>query len=136
MKIRATICALALPLAGCSSFRHVPPGQSLDLTYARKAEFVEAPPAPPRPVAVRAPLPPGAISGMPETENVADAYTLGNLCMQQGRYAAAIDAYQTALKADPTFGDAWNSLAIAYQRLGQQDKAMEAFKRYKMLAVH
>ncbi len=72
----------------------------------------------------------------PQTEKVADAFTLGNLCMQQGRYADAINAYETALKEDPSFAEAWNNLAIAYQNSGQDDKAMAAFRKYKMVALH
>jgi Flp pilus assembly protein TadD len=72
----------------------------------------------------------------PQTEKVADAFTLGNLCMQQGRYEDAIKAYESAVKEDPTFAEAWNNLAIAYQNSGQDDKAMAAFRKYKMVALH
>ncbi len=73
---------------------------------------------------------------LPQTEKVADAFTLGNLCIQQGRYGDAISAYERAVKEDPTFAEAWNNLAIAYQNCGQDDKAMEAFRKYKMVALH
>jgi tetratricopeptide (TPR) repeat protein len=73
---------------------------------------------------------------MQQNQKATDAYTLGNLCMQQGHYPEAIKAYQDALKANPSLADAWSKLAIAYQNLGQDKKAMEAFKKYKMVALH
>ena len=81
-----------------------------------------------RPVSTQLPL--------PQTESVADAFTLGNLCLQQGRWADAITAYQVAVKGDPTFAEAWNNLALAYQNAGQEDKAMAAFRKSKMVAQH
>jgi tetratricopeptide (TPR) repeat protein len=124
-------------LAGCAYIQHVPPGQSLSAAMAKKPELVALPSPPPqqRLAAVEPSEPPPQLP-LPETETVADAFTLGNLCMQQGRYPEAITAYETALKADPSFAEAWNNLAIAYQNTGQDDKAMAAFRRYKMVATH
>jgi Flp pilus assembly protein TadD len=67
------------------------------------------------------------------TETIADDFTLGNLMMQQEKYAEAIKAYERAVKLDPTFAEAWNHLAICYQNLGQNVKAVDAFKRYKTI---
>ncbi len=111
---------------------------------AKKAELVALPAPPPQPPPValaQAELPqPAAATGpiLPaeQTEEVADDYTLGNLCLQQGRYNDAITAYGKAVQRDPTFADAWNKLALAYQDAGQEDKAVEAFKKYKMVAEH
>ena len=119
-------------------FKHVPPGQSLFEATAKKPELIALPAPPEQTVAIArpptqadaAPLP------APQTEKVADAFTLGNLCMQQGRYEDAIKAYECALKDDPSFAEAWNNLAIAYQNSGQDDKAMAAFRKYKMVALH
>jgi Flp pilus assembly protein TadD len=124
--------AAAALLAGCAYIKHVPPGQSLSEAMAQKATLVSMPAPPPQPAAAAsAPL---VAPGM-QTEKVADAFTLGNLCLQQGRYKDAIAAFQSALKDDPSFGEAWNNLAIAYQDAGQEDKAMEAFRKYKMVAA-
>jgi len=123
-------------LAGCAYVKHVPPGQSLSAAMARKPQLVALPAPPPQALtAATAPGPEPALP-MPQTEQVADAFTLGNLCMQQGRYPEAIAAYEAALKDDPSFAEAWNNLAIAYQNLGQNEKAMAAFKKYKMVALH
>jgi tetratricopeptide (TPR) repeat protein len=119
-------------------FRHVPPGQSLFEATAQKPELVALPAPPEQTVAVvNPPADLGSVPlPVPETEKVADAFTLGNLCMQQGRYDDAIKAYESAVKEDPTFAEAWNNLAIAYQNSGQDEKAMEAFRKYKMVALH
>lgn len=137
-----SVCMAAL-LPGCAYIKHVPPGQSLSAAMAKKAELVALPappPQPPQPVAAISPealsVPPSPNMPDPETEAVADAFTLGNLCLQQGRYADAIAAYQDAVKRDPSFADAWNKLAIAYQNSGQDAKAMAAFKMYKSVAEH
>ncbi len=126
-----------------SWFRHVPPGQSLFEATAKKPQVVALPTPPAQTVAAAYPsappdsLPPSAPPlPAPQTEKVADAFTLGNLCMQQGRYEDAIKAYESAVKEDPTFAEAWNNLAIAYQNSGQDDKAMAAFRKYKMVALH
>jgi tetratricopeptide (TPR) repeat protein len=151
MKTRAAItlvaslsCGLLLP--GCAYITHVPPGQSLSVALAKKAELVALPAPTPQaqPVTVAEAdlpadtlqVPPTAMTPVPETEEVADAYTLGNLCLQQGRYTDAIAAYEKAVQRDPSFADAWNKLALAYEDAGQDDKAMEAFKKYKMVSEH
>jgi len=127
-----------------SWFQHVPPGQSLSEAMAKKPQVVAlpiplAPPAQPDQTTLTADagaMPAAAPLPLPQTEKVADAFTLGNLCMQQGRYEDAIKAYESAVKDDPTFAEAWNNLAIAYQNSGQDEKAMAAFRKYKMVAVH
>jgi len=135
ISFRATLAALTVGalLAGCAYVKHVPPGQSLSAAMAAKPQVVALPPPPPQPAG--APQP--AFQPPPRnTETVADAFTLGNLCLQQGRYPEAIAAYETVLKADPSYAEAWNNLAIAYQNLGQNDKAVAAFRKYKMVALH
>jgi tetratricopeptide (TPR) repeat protein len=145
MRIRAAIfvCAALLGEAlfpGCAYVKHVPPGQSLSAVLAKRPELVALPAPPQQAIAAadttRAAQPDSSQWNMLPTEKVADAFTLGNLCLQQGRYPDAISAYETALKEDPSFAEAWNNLAIAYQNSGQDEKAMAAFKKYKMVAVH
>jgi Flp pilus assembly protein TadD len=146
MRIRAVLSSFpallaGVLLAGCAYVKHVPPGQSLSAAMARKPELVALPDPPPQQqlaAADPAAIPPAAGSQLPlpQTETVADAFTLGNLCLQQGRYTDAIAAYEAAVKEDPSFAEAWNNLAIAYQNSGQDDKAMAAFRKYKMVALH
>lgn len=128
MNLAACSCLLAA-LAACKApeFTHAPAGTSVRVLQAKKAEAIPTPT--PVPVApVNPPLPQGVES---VTESIADYYTLGNLMMQQGKYSDAIKAYESAVKLDPSFADAWNHLAICYQNTGQSQKAVEAFKKYK-----
>jgi len=150
MKTRAAITVLAslsfgVFMPGCAYIKHVPPGQSLSEALAKKAQLVAMPAPPPQaqpvlPMALAETdtlqVPPTPMTPVPETEEVADDFTLGNLCLQQGRYNDAIAAYQKAVQRDPSFADAWNKLALAYQDAGQDDKAMDAFKKYKTVADH
>ena len=55
--------------------------------------------------------------------------------MAQQKYPDAIKAFESAVKLDPTFSDAWNHLAICYQNGGQTKKAAAAFKKYKSITI-
>lgn len=137
--IFAAVCAsAALCSAGCSVVQHVPPGQSVAFARARKAEIIALPPAE-KAVSAQAPAPaqpePSLPAGSAETEQVADSFTLGNFCMTQERYAEAIAAYETAVRINPNFADAWNKLAVAYQNTGQDKKALYAFRKSKSASM-
>lgn len=130
--------SLLLALGACShvknasknmTFHHAPPGTAVQVAMAKKAEAVPTPPPPP--VAAINPDMPAQDA---KTETVADYYTLGNLMMQQEKYPEAIKAYESAVKLDPTFYDAWNHLAICYQDTGQNKKALDAYKKSKAIA--
>src|SRR5215210_3372265 len=90
-----TATAIAL-LAGCVQLHHVPPGQSVALAMAKKADLVTLPmEMQSKPVAS------ASAEARPEpelpdstTEKIADSFTVGNLCMEQGKYAEAASAYQ------------------------------------------
>lgn len=123
---------IALPaLPGCShvAFTHAPPRTSVEVALAKRAVAVPTP-APRSILAANAGLPD---SRQTMTETIADYFTLGNLMMQQENYPDAIKAYENAVKLDPGFSDAWNHLAICYQNSGQNGKAIEAFKKYKVI---
>ena len=49
---------------------------------------------------------------------------------EQQQWARAIPLYEQAIKLDPNFGDAWNSVAYCYARIGQFDRAIDAMKKY------
>jgi pentatricopeptide repeat protein len=51
----------------------------------------------------------------------------------QHQWARAAQMYEQAIQLDPTFGDAWNSLAYCYARAGDFDKASAAMQRYMQL---
>jgi len=115
-------------------FHRVPPGQSVAFARAKKAELVALPPEEkPAPV-------PGATVPEPtlpdnNVEKIADSFMVGNLCMEQGKYAEAASAYQQAVSLNPNFAEAWNKLAIAYQNLGEDKKAIEAFRKSKAVSL-
>ncbi|MGB8356182.1 MAG: tetratricopeptide repeat protein [Chthoniobacteraceae bacterium] len=129
--------ALVLAAAGCAhpsmphvAFAHAPPRTSVNVALAKRAEAVPTPT--PKPVVAPSPDMPAAREST--TESIADYFTLGNLMMQQEKYDDAIKAYESAVKLDPTFSEAWNHLAICYQNTGQSKKAVEAFKKYKSIS--
>ncbi len=127
--LRLLAAGLALGLAACV---HTPPGTSVEIALARKAELVKLP-AP-------APLPPGASPAveppLPDsrTEKIADAFTRGNFCMRAGNDSEAITAFEEVVTIDPSFSMAWQNLSILYEQTGDSKKAMEAFRRSKKVA--
>ena len=121
---------LVLAAGGCGhvTYTHAPPGTSVNVALAKKAQPVPTP-TPQHITAAELPS-----SHDAQTENIADYYTLGNLMMGQQKYPEAIKAFENAVKLDPTFSDAWNHLAICYQNSGQAKKAAAAFKKYKSIS--
>jgi cytochrome c-type biogenesis protein CcmH/NrfG len=55
--------------------------------------------------------------------------TLGDACFDTDRYQEAIDAYSKALAIDPKNPDVRTDMGIMYRKLGQFDKALEAFRQ-------
>ena len=66
-------------------------------------------------------------------ERVADAYSKGQFCMRTGHDQDAIQAFLEVVKLDPKFADAWHNLAALYEKTGQDDKALDAFRKSKNL---
>ena len=58
---------------------------------------------------------------------------LGNLQAQSGNYASAIPLYNRAVAAKPQLSEAYYRLGIAYDRIGQRDKAQEFFAQHDRL---
>ena len=54
---------------------------------------------------------------------------LGLNYMQRGDYKVALDKLQRSLQQDPTLPSAHNTIAVLYQRLGEEDKAEHHFKQ-------
>jgi tetratricopeptide (TPR) repeat protein len=120
----------ALALCGCV---HTPPGTSVEIALARKAELYRWP----------APLlkPARVVARKKETERprpapgkhelAARAFARGEALMKEGRDTEAIAAFEETVRIDPHFRDAWQWLAILYEKSGQQEKAMEAFRKAK-----
>jgi len=138
--------ASAVLLAGCSSFVHVPPGTSVEIALARKPEVLRMPGPPPgtEMAAARSGGPrvrelnlPAVEPMLPTNDSVtavAEAYTRGNDALDGGRTDDAITAFQQAVQIDPKFTEAWQKLAMAFEKAGKLDKAKEAYRHSKEFA--
>jgi len=148
---KAAPVVLALLAGACV---HTPPGTSVEVALAKKPELVRLP-APPPPVvepgSVVASIGSGPGTGsstgtsvnvpavepaLPDNqvERVAEAYTRGQFCMQAGKDEEAIVAFEEVVRIDPTFFDGWSNLALLYEKVGNEEKAVEAFRKSKKVA--
>jgi hypothetical protein len=128
-------------VGACSQLHvtHVPPGESVSVVLAKMPEVLKIP------VAVQPPPgPPGTAGAAPAVEpdlpadntveRVAEAYSRGEFCLGAGKDKEAMEAFQEAVKIDPTFSEAWQHLAMLYEKKGDSKKALDAFRRAKKLA--
>ena len=140
MKLR--LCLAFIPLVfdfvACT---HTPPGTSVQVALAKKAELVRLP-GPPAGSYLGA-VPPGGLPiiepelpGMSTVERVGEAFSRGQFCMEAGKDEEAISAFQEAVKIDTSFAEAWQHLAILYAKVGQEKKSLDAFHRAKKVAQH
>ena len=126
------LSAVALALGACV---HTPPGTSVNVALAKRAELVRLPGPPPGSVtAGHLPVIEPELPGSSTVERVGEAFSRGQFCMQAGKDAEAIAAFEEAVKIDPAFSEAWQHLAILYAKTGQEKKALEAFHRAKKVA--
>jgi tetratricopeptide (TPR) repeat protein len=144
MKLSFRISTILTAAAGLAigACVHTPPGTSVEVALAKKAEIVRypAPPAPPEPaanaVAATGVTVPAVEPELPDkkVELVGEAYSRGQFCLEAGKDEEAILAFEEAVKLDPQFGDAWNKLALLYEKTGDEKKALEAFRKSKKVA--
>lgn len=84
-------------------------------------------------------LPPLPITGLPERndsiERASETYNRGAVLMRNGQNREAVAAFEETTQLDPTFSDAWTQLTVLYEKIGQPDKAREAFRRAKGLSA-
>ena len=134
MKPRLLLALVLLMLAACV---HTPPGTSVNVALAKKAELVRMPGPPPGSLAAagRSAIIEPELPGNSIMERVAEAFSRGQFCMQAGRDVEAIAAFEEAVKIDPSFNEAWQHLAILYEKTGQEKKALEAFRRARKVAL-
>jgi tetratricopeptide (TPR) repeat protein len=141
-----SLASIALVFGGCANLKvtHIPPGESMNAALAKKAELVRLPVTTPvvpatattavvngQTVVVEPELP-----GTTVDERVAEAYSRGEFCLGAGKDDEAIAAFEEAVKIDPAFTEAWQNLAMLYEKKGNSKKALEAFRRSKKLAQH
>ena len=124
-----------LALVALAACVHTPPGTSVKVALAKKAELIRLPGPPPGSVAANgrsAVIEPELPNST--TDRVAEAFSRGQFCMQAGKDAEAIAAFEQAVKIDPSFTEAWQHLAILYEKTGQEKKALEAFRKARKVA--
>ena len=134
MKPHQLFALAALALAACV---HTPPGTSVNVALAKKAELIRLPGPPPGSMVAadgRSAIIEPELPGNSTMERVAEAFSRGQFCMQAGKDAEAIAAFEEAVKIDPGFNEAWQHLAILYEKTGQEKKALEAFRRARKVA--
>ena len=124
-----------LSIVALTACVHTPPGTSVQVALAKKAELIRLPGPPPGSVAAngRSVIEP-ELPGSSMTDRVAEAFSRGQFCMQAGKDAEAIAAFEQAVKIDPGFTEAWQHLAILYEKTGQEKKALEAFRKARKVA--
>ncbi len=130
----AFTAASALALSACV---HTPPGTSVEVALAKKAQLVRlalsqrlnTPVSAGSMTAVEPPLPQND-----KVERAADAFARGSFCVNVGKDEEAIAAFEEAVKIEPSFSDAWQQLAALYQKTGATEKSLEAFRRAKKVA--
>ncbi len=49
-------------------------------------------------------------------------------------YNQAIEAYRTAIKQNPKFGEAWYNLSLALDKVGETDLAFLAYEKYQTIS--
>jgi tetratricopeptide (TPR) repeat protein len=139
----AVFAATGLVLGACGhvEITHVPPGQSLGVALARKPTLVRMPAsaggANGAQTASAGSSEANPNAGVREGDRIAktaEAFSRGEFCMNAGNDDEAIAAFQEVVKTDPSFTEAWQRLAALYEKKGDNQKAMEAFKRSKKIA--
>ncbi len=143
--MRQTLSLIAAGcLAGTGGCVHTPPGTSVEVALAKRAELVR--------LAVANQAPGTGAGGsrsyihvppveplLPESDlidRVTEATSRAEFLMQTGNEAEAIGAYEEAVQIDPNLAGAWQILAGLYEKQGDNAKAVEAAKRAKKLARH
>jgi tetratricopeptide (TPR) repeat protein len=130
--------AALLLFAGCANVVHVTPGTSLEVALAKKPELLRMPLPPPSQLVANNPAPrtrhiyiPAVEPALPTNdriEAVAELFTEGGDLMENGKNDQAISALEKAVQSDPGYSEAWERLGRAYEKVGNQKKAREAFR--------
>ena len=136
------ILSLAIAAAGFTGgCVHTPPGTSVEIALAKRAELFRLPQAAQPKLASRGhsgqPLPylePDLPLMDDRLEAGADAFTRGQFAMTDGKDQEAIAAFEEVVRIEPSNQDAWNKLAILYEKTGAGKKAIDAFRRSKAIA--
>lgn len=71
----------------------------------------------------------GCAAVEPPQHTAESYYNRGAICLGQGDYAQAITLYTSAIELDPDYTYAIHSRGVAYERLGNYEKAIADYKR-------
>ena len=66
-----------------------------------------------------------------KSDRVAESFARGVESMKTGNDAGAVIAFVETVQLDPGYTEAWERLAILYERAGDTANALDAFKRSK-----
>ena len=122
------IAAAALAV-GCV---HTPPGTSVEIALAKKAQLIRLPVTPEAVALARTGLGnnlhvPAVEPELPvmadRIEAEAEAFTRGKFAMADGKDEEAIAAFEETVQIDPTHQEAWQNLAVLYEKTGSGKKA-------------
>jgi len=134
-KVQAALTTALVAMVGCV---HTPPGTSVEVALAKKAELIRLPNK-------------GAVATgghraqkiEPELpllddriEAVAEAYTRGKFAVSDGHFDEAIAAFEETVRLDPTHTEAWQYLAQLYEKTGAEKKALAAYRKSKATVTH
>jgi tetratricopeptide (TPR) repeat protein len=140
---RISLACIAVGAAG--GCVHTPPGTSVEIALAKKAQLIRLPVTAQVPMLAtttggsRPPLPfvePELPIIDDRIEAEAEAFTRGKFAMADGNDEEAIGAFEQTVQFDPTHQEAWENLAVLYEKAGSEKKAVEAFRKSKNLARH
>ena len=142
LSLRFLLASAAAALAG--GCVHTPPGTSVEIALAKKAQLIRLPTVATA-VAVAGtgtgvgtvhvpPVEPELPVMEDRIEAEAEAFTRGKFAMADGKDEEAIAAFEETVRIDPSHQEAWQSLAVLYEKTGSGKKAVEAFRRSKDLA--
>ena len=140
MKLPHRIVLAGAAAALGSGCVHTPPGTSVEIALAKKAQLIRLSTAPQCVAVARTgsvhvpPVEPELPIMEDRIEAEAEAFTRGKFAMADGKDDEAIAAFEETVRIDPTHQEAWQNLAVLYEKTGSGKKAVAAFRRSKDVA--
>ena len=140
--LKASLASAAASLVcGCV---HTPPGTSVEIALAKKAQLIRLPATAEEPKLAQAggarsnvfvpPVEPELPIMEDRIEAEAEAFTRGKFAMEDGKDAEAIAAFEETVRIEPGHQEAWQNLATLYEKTGAEKKAVAAFRKSKTVA--
>ena len=112
----------------------------MEIALAKKAQLIRVPAAPGAVALAHTgnvnvpPVEPDLPIMEDRIEAEAEAFTRGKFAMTDGKDEEAIAAFEETVHIDPTHQEAWQNLALLYEKTGSGKKAVAAFRRSKDVA--